>query len=101
MKLLERLFVVLALCTTGAFADPVDMKPFRANYVVEWKGISAANSSIESVRAASGSPLVRMVNAGNSSVPKPTTGTLNISRCSSVRGRSRNDLAPAHTVTTG
>lgn len=47
MKLLERLFVVLALCTTGAFADPVDMKPFRANYVVEWKGISAANSSIE------------------------------------------------------
>lgn len=47
MKLLERALVVLALCTGVALADPVDLKPFRANYVVEWKGLSAANSSLE------------------------------------------------------
>ncbi len=48
MRLLERLFVAaLALCSAGALADPGDMKPFRASYVVEWKGISAASSTIE------------------------------------------------------
>ncbi len=47
MKLLERALLVLAFCGGSALADPVDMKPFKASYVVEWKGISAASTTIE------------------------------------------------------
>ena len=43
----------------------------------------------------------RHQNIGNSSVCQPSTGTPRLSRCSSVRGRSRNAFAPALTVTTG
>ena len=48
-----------------------------------------------------GKPLECTVNAGKSLQPTPTTGTPSVSRYSSVRGKSRNDFAPAHTVTTG
>ena len=44
------------------------------------------------------SPLLRLQNAGNSSTPKPTTGTPRVSRYSSVRGRSSSALAPAQTT---
>jgi hypothetical protein len=52
MRLPER-FLILLLITAGnaAQADPIDLKPFRAHYVAEWKGVSAANSTVELVRA--------------------------------------------------
>ena len=31
----------------GAQADPVDLKPYKATYVLEWKGITAGNSTLE------------------------------------------------------
>jgi hypothetical protein len=51
MRRLERVFVLLALGAGSAFADPVDLQPFRANYTVEWKGVTAAGSTIELRRA--------------------------------------------------
>src|SRR5439155_1322650 len=50
-----------------------------------------------------GPPLRRDQNPGKAppSVPSPTTGTPSVSSRSRVRGRSRKDLAPAQTVTTG
>lgn len=51
MRLLERVIVVLALGAGSALADPVDMKPFRASYLVEWKGMNAAGSTLELRRA--------------------------------------------------
>jgi hypothetical protein len=47
MRLPECVLVVLALGGGGALADPIDMKPFRANYSIEWKGMSAASSKLE------------------------------------------------------
>ena len=39
--------MLLGLGAATAGADPIDLKPFRATYVVEWKGMSAANSILE------------------------------------------------------
>ena len=52
MRLPERLLVLL-LITTGhaAYADPIDLKPFRATYTAQWKGMTAASSTVELVRA--------------------------------------------------
>ena len=61
----------------------------------------AATSAAESARAGTRSPVVAVKNPGNSSVPYPTTVTPSDSKRSSVAGRSRIDLAPAHTTTTG
>ena len=48
MRLPERVLVLLLLATgQAAHADPIDLKPFRATYVAEWKGMSAANSIVE------------------------------------------------------
>jgi len=48
MRLPERLLVLLLLFAGhAASADPIDLKPFRATYVAEWKGMSAANSTVE------------------------------------------------------
>lgn len=48
MRLLERaLCVVLLAAGSMANADPVDLKPFRATYTAEWKGMTAANSTVE------------------------------------------------------
>jgi hypothetical protein len=46
---LREWFFGFALLATGvaASADPVDLKPFRANYIAEWKGMTAASSTIE------------------------------------------------------
>ncbi len=48
MRLLERLCLV-ALCAGGviANADPVDLKPFRATYTIQWKGMTAGTSTLE------------------------------------------------------
>ena len=39
--------LVLLAGAAGARADPVDLKPFRASYGAEWKGLSAASASFE------------------------------------------------------
>jgi hypothetical protein len=49
MRLPERIFALLILVTAsqGVLADPIDLKPFRATYVAEWKGVTAAGSTVE------------------------------------------------------
>ena len=48
MRLPEKILVVLMILATGsALADPIDLKPFRATYIAEWKGMTAAGSAIE------------------------------------------------------
>jgi len=38
---------LLALTTTVASADVVDLKPFKASYLAEWKGMTAGASTLE------------------------------------------------------
>jgi hypothetical protein len=48
MRLPERFLVVLLLFAgASAHADPIDLKPFRASYLAEWKGMTAASSTVE------------------------------------------------------
>jgi hypothetical protein len=47
MRLLERLLLTIPLASGLAHADPVDLKPFRASYTIEWKGITAGTSTFE------------------------------------------------------
>jgi hypothetical protein len=48
MRLPERFLVLLLLLAGGAVhADPIDLKPFRATYIAEWKGMTAASSTVE------------------------------------------------------
>lgn len=49
MRLHERILALLILLTAGqtALADPIDLKPFRATYTAEWKGVTAAGSTVE------------------------------------------------------
>ena len=56
MRLPERILLsALALFTLAAsplaHADAIDMKPFRATYTAEWKGMTAGNSTLELRRA--------------------------------------------------
>lgn len=46
-------WLLIALLGAGgaACADPIDLKPFRATYSAEWKGMSAATSTLELKRA--------------------------------------------------
>jgi hypothetical protein len=55
MRLPERLLGLLVLMTGGVavHADPVDLKPFRATYNAEWKGMTAGTSILE-LRTAGG-----------------------------------------------
>jgi len=52
MRLPER-FLILLLLAAGhaAHADPIDLKPFRATYVAEWKGMTAASSTVELLKS--------------------------------------------------
>ena len=45
----DRLFALLALALAGqaACADPIDLAPFKATFTAEWKGMSAATSTLE------------------------------------------------------
>jgi hypothetical protein len=49
MRLHERILALLMLLTAGqtALADPIDLKPFRVTYTAEWKGVTAAGSTVE------------------------------------------------------
>jgi hypothetical protein len=48
MRLLEiTCLLALAAGASVATADPVDLKPFRATYAVQWKGITAGNLTLE------------------------------------------------------
>ncbi len=48
MRLREVFMGVLMLAAAGAAsADPIDLKPFRASYIAEWKGVTAASSTVE------------------------------------------------------
>jgi hypothetical protein len=49
MRLPERLLTMLALVAlgSGVHADPLDLKPFKATFTAEWKGMSAATSTLE------------------------------------------------------
>jgi hypothetical protein len=48
MRLHERVLALVLLASCGvAGADPVDLKPFRAVYTAEWKGMTAASSTVE------------------------------------------------------
>lgn len=53
MMRLPELSCLLVLVAGGAIAsaDPVDLKPFRATYVIQWKGITAGNLTLELKRS--------------------------------------------------
>jgi hypothetical protein len=57
-------WLLIALLGAGgaASADPVDLKPFRATYSAEWKGISAATSTLELKRAGADTYVYESVN---------------------------------------
>jgi hypothetical protein len=48
MRLPERLLLMVLLGSSlAAHADPVDLQPFKAVYTAEWKGLTAASSTME------------------------------------------------------
>jgi len=48
MRQPERVLVLLMVAgAAGAGAAPADLEPFRATYVIEWKGITAGHSTLE------------------------------------------------------
>ena len=48
MRLPERLVSLGLLCAAlAAQADPLDLQPFKAVYNAEWKGLTAASSTME------------------------------------------------------
>ena len=52
MRLPEVSMALLMFAAAGvASADPIDLKPFRANYIAEWKGVTAASSTVELQKA--------------------------------------------------
>jgi hypothetical protein len=52
MRRPEAFLAVLLLGVCGmASADPVDLKPFKATYTAEWKGMTAATSTVELQRS--------------------------------------------------
>jgi hypothetical protein len=48
---LRELFMVAVLTAGAAHADPADLKPFRATYTVDWKGMTAGTSVLELKRS--------------------------------------------------
>jgi hypothetical protein len=57
-------WLLIALLGAGgaASADPVDLKPFRATYTADWKGMSAATSTLELKRAGADTFVYETVN---------------------------------------
>jgi hypothetical protein len=47
MRRPEFMGLVLLAAAGAASADPIDLKPFRATYIAEWKGMTAATSTVE------------------------------------------------------
>jgi hypothetical protein len=56
------LFVLLGVCGLAS-ADPVDLKPFKATYLAEWKGMTAATSIVELSRSGNDSYTYSSVNS--------------------------------------
>ena len=56
------LFVLSGVCGMAS-ADPVDLKPFKATYVAEWKGMTAATSTVELLRSGNDSYTYSSVNS--------------------------------------
>jgi hypothetical protein len=56
------LLIALLGAVGTAGADPVDLKPFRATYSAEWKGMSAATSTLELKRAGADTYVYESVN---------------------------------------
>jgi Protein of unknown function (DUF3108) len=64
MRLREGFLVVLLLLTgVAAHADPIDLKPFRASYLAEWKGMTAASSTVELSKSAADTYTYSSVNS--------------------------------------
>ena len=62
MRLPELIGVVLLAAAGAVNADPIDLKPFRATYIAEWKGVTAASSTVELKNAGADQPfLVRLL----------------------------------------
>jgi hypothetical protein len=56
-------FAIALLAACGvAGADPVDLKPFRATYSADWKGMSAATSTLELKRGSGDTYVYETVN---------------------------------------
>jgi hypothetical protein len=52
MRLPERVLALLLLFASAfAHADAIDLKPFKATYTAEWKGMTAGSSTLELRRA--------------------------------------------------
>jgi len=63
MRLPERaLALLLLVAAAGAQADPVDLKPFRATYLIDWKGMTAGTSTLELKRSGPDSYVYSSVN---------------------------------------
>jgi len=56
------LLLVLLVAGVPAQADPVDLKPFQATYLIEWKGVTAGTSKLELKKAGADSYTYSSVN---------------------------------------
>jgi hypothetical protein len=56
------LLIALLGAAGAASADPVDLKPFRATYTADWKGMSAATSTLELKRVGADTFVYETVN---------------------------------------
>jgi hypothetical protein len=64
MRRPEALFLFALIGGWGmANADPVDLKPFKATYVADWKGMTAATSTVELLRSGDDTYTYSSVNA--------------------------------------
>jgi hypothetical protein len=54
--------LAIALGGAAAHADPVDLEPFKITFTAEWKGISAATSTLELRKAGPGTFVFATVN---------------------------------------
>jgi len=47
MRLRDLMGLAMLAAAGAVNADPIDLKPFRATYIAEWKGVTAASSTVE------------------------------------------------------
>lgn len=84
-------FAIALLGAAGAaVADPIDLKPFRATYLADWKGMTAATSTLELKRAGGDTYVYETVN-------KPT-GMFRMALPDSLTQASTFRLSDGHVV---